>query len=108
MSLTLYAYETWLLILKEEQNLRMSKKQTAQCNIKTKGYGKRRLQTTGAKDVLSDLFISFTIVRAEKSMTLRWTGHVARTWETENNTEFRWINLLETCHFKREIIRRRL
>ena len=80
LSVVLYGYETWSLILREERKLRVFENRVLRL------FGYRREEVTGEwrrlhNEELNDLYSSPNIVLVIKSRRMRWTGHVARMGE---------------------------
>ena len=80
LSVVLYGYETWSLILREERKLRVFENRVLRL------FGYRREEVTGEwrrlhNEELNDLYSSRNIVLVIKSRRMRWTGHVARMGE---------------------------
>ncbi|KAJ4434159.1 hypothetical protein ANN_16479 [Periplaneta americana] len=84
LPVVLYGCETWTLILREEQRLRMFENK-----ILRKIFGAKRDEVTGDWRKLHNaelhaLYSSPDIIRNIKSRRLRWAGHVARMGESRN------------------------
>ncbi|KAJ4441191.1 hypothetical protein ANN_11042 [Periplaneta americana] len=78
----LYGCETWTLILRDEQRLRVSENK-----VLKKIFGAKRDEVTGEwrklyKAELHALYSSPDVIRIIKSRRLRWAGHVARKGES--------------------------
>jgi len=72
-----YGCETWSLTLLEERTLRVSENR-----VLRRIFGPKRDEVTGKwrklhNEELNDLYSSPNIVRAIKSIRMRWAGHVA-------------------------------
>ena len=81
MSVVLYGYEPWSLILREERTLRVF-----QNMVLRRIFGPRRDEVTGEwrrlhNEELKDLYSSPNIVRVIKLRRKKWAGHVARMSE---------------------------
>ncbi|KAJ4450171.1 hypothetical protein ANN_01578 [Periplaneta americana] len=79
-----YGCETWTLILREEQRLRVFEN-----NVLRKIFGAKRDEVTGEcrklhNTELHALYSSPDIIRNIKFRRLRWAGHVARMGESRN------------------------
>jgi hypothetical protein len=76
----LYGCETWFLILREEQRMRVFKNRVLRI------FGPKRDEVIGVwrklhNEKLHSLHDSQTIITTIKSRRMRWTGHVARMEE---------------------------
>jgi len=81
LPVVLYGCETWLLTLREERKLRVSKNMVLRII-----FGSRRDEVRGEwrrlhNEELNDLYSSANIVRLMKSRRMRWAGHVVRMGE---------------------------
>jgi hypothetical protein len=81
LSVVLYGCETWSLILREERRLMVFENM-----VLRRIFGPRRNEVTGEwrrlyNEELNDLYPSSNIVRAIKSIRMRWAGYVARMGE---------------------------
>ena len=81
LPVVLYGCETWLLTLREERKLRVSKNMVLRII-----FGSRRDEVRGEwrrlhNEELNDLYSSANIVRVMKSRRMRWAGHVVRMGE---------------------------
>jgi hypothetical protein len=77
----LYGCETWSLILREEQRLRVFENR-----VLSRIFWPRRDKATGEwrrlhNEELNDLYSSPNIIRMIKSVRMIWAGHVARIGE---------------------------
>ncbi|KAJ4444371.1 hypothetical protein ANN_06163 [Periplaneta americana] len=84
LPVVLYGCETWTLILREEQRLRVFENK-----VLRKIFGVKRDEVTGEwrklhNTELHALYSSPDIIRNIKSRRLRWAGHVARMGESRN------------------------
>ncbi|KAJ4446958.1 hypothetical protein ANN_13660 [Periplaneta americana] len=84
LPVVLYGCETWTLILREEQRLRVFENK-----VLRKIFGAKRDEVTGEwrklhNTELHALYSSPNIIRNIKSRRLRWAGHVARMGESRN------------------------
>ncbi|KAJ4433295.1 hypothetical protein ANN_15554 [Periplaneta americana] len=84
LQVILYGCETWTLILREEQRLRVFENK-----VLRKIFGAKRDEVTGEwrklhNAELDALYSSPDIIRNIKSRGLRWAGHVARVDESRN------------------------
>jgi hypothetical protein len=80
----LYGCETWPLVLREEQRLRVFENRELR-----RIFGPKRDEVTGGwrklhNKELHNLYSSRNIIRIIKSMRMRWAGHVARMGEKSN------------------------
>jgi hypothetical protein len=81
LSLVLYGYESWSLILRDECRLRVFVNR-----VLRKIFGSKRDKVTGEcrklhNEKLYDLYSSPNIVRVIKSRGMRWAGHLERLGE---------------------------
>jgi hypothetical protein len=84
LPVVLYGSETWSLALREEHRLRVFEN-----ILLRKIIGPKRDEVTGEwrklhNKELRDLYSSPIIVRVIKSRSMKWAGHVERTWEKRN------------------------
>jgi hypothetical protein len=95
LPVVLYGCETWSLMLREEQRLRVFENRVLRRIFEPKGdeaAGEwRGLHNEG----LNDRNSSPNII---KSRRMRWAGHVARMGEREVHAGFRWGGLREGDH----------
>jgi hypothetical protein len=97
LDLILYGSETWSLILREENTLRVFEKR-----VLRRIFGPKRDEVTGGwrklhNEELHNLYSSPSIIRMVKSRRMRWAGHVARIgrrgmhigywWESQEERE---------------------
>jgi hypothetical protein len=79
LPVVLYGRETWSLILKEKQRVRIFENRVLRIfGPKREENGSRRKLHN---DELHSLYSSTNIVRAIKTRRIRWTGHAARMGE---------------------------
>jgi hypothetical protein len=76
LPLVLYGWETWSLILRKENRLRVRENKVLRI------FGPKMDEVTGGwrklhKKELHDLYSSPSIIRIIKLKRMRWTGHVA-------------------------------
>jgi hypothetical protein len=81
LPVVLYCCETWSLLLKEEQRLRVFENKELR-----RIFGPKRDEVTGEWrklhiEELRDLYYSPSIIRIMKSRRMSWVGHVARMGE---------------------------
>jgi hypothetical protein len=81
LPVVLYGCETWSLILRDEQRLRVFENR-----VLRRIFGPKRDEATGDwrrrhNEELNDLYSSPNIIRVIKSRRLRWARHVARMGE---------------------------
>ncbi|KAJ4430852.1 hypothetical protein ANN_19443 [Periplaneta americana] len=83
LPVVLYGCETWTLILREEQRLRVFKNK-----VLRKIFGAKRDEVTGEWRKLhnAELYAEPNVIRNIKSRRLRWVEHVARMGESRNAT----------------------
>ncbi|KAJ4435157.1 hypothetical protein ANN_23733 [Periplaneta americana] len=90
LPVVLYGCETWTLILREEQRLRVFEDK-----VLRKIFGAKRDEVTGEWRKLhnAELYAFYSspdIIRNIESRRLRWAGHVARMGESRNAYSVSW------------------
>jgi hypothetical protein len=85
LSVVLYGYKTWSLILREEHRLGVFENR-----VLSRISGPKRGEVTGEwrnlhNEELHDLYSSSSIIRIMKARMMRWAGHVARMGEEKKN-----------------------
>jgi hypothetical protein len=73
LPVTLYGYETWSLILREEHRLRVFENR-----VLRRIFGPKKDEVRGGWRELHNLHFSPSKIRMIKSRRMRWGGHVAR------------------------------
>jgi hypothetical protein len=84
LPVVLYGCETWFLILREEQRLRLLEKR-----VLRRIFGPKMDEVMGRwrklhNEVLCDLYCLPGIIRMIKLRRMRWVGHVAQMGEKRN------------------------